>query len=258
MTPRKHDVENLTGAYVLHALDEDEATRFETHLGESEQTRAEVTELSDTAVLLGLAVEPVTPPASLKASIMAQLDSTPQLPREDVAVAPVDARFTGAAQAKAQARWFSRPVTALVAAAAAVVLIVGGGVAVSSISNNMQYQQAQADQLAAINAASDSQRVISEVDGGGSATLVWSAELGSSVLMVDGFEALPADKVYELWYINSDGARPAGTFTVGESGSTWRVLDGTMGAGDAVGVTVEPVGGSESPTTVPIVSIASA
>jgi anti-sigma-K factor RskA len=42
----------------------------------------------------------------------------------------------------------------------------------------------------------------------------------------------------------------------GES-TAWRVLTGEMAAGDAVGVTVEPQGGSNQPTTTPIVDIAS-
>ena len=87
---------------------------------------------------------------------------------------------------------------------------------------------------------------------------MWSNSLLSSALIMDGMEPLPAGKVYELWYINDSGARPAGTFTVPNDGRTWRVLDGEMVAGDVVGVTVEPAGGSDQPTTQPIVKIASA
>ena len=255
MTPRKDDAASLSGAYALDALDEADRKRFESHLAESEETRNELTELSDTAVLLGLAVDPVQPPATLKTSIMSALASTPQLPRLTAVETP--AVFTSAAQSKAQARWFARPVAILTAAAAAVVLIVGGGVVAGTISQSTQ-QQAQADQLAAINSAADSQRVVSKMTDGATATLVWSAQLKSSALIVDDMAALPSDKVYELWYIDSSGARPAGTFTVGSTGSTWRVLDGKMAAGDTVGVTVEPAGGSKAPTTTPIVAIASA
>ena len=256
MTPRKDDA-SLSGAYALHALGPDDEKRFEAHLAESEETRSELTELSDTAVLLGLAVDPVDPPASLKASIMSAIASTPQLPREvaaeqDAAVA----RFTPA-QAKAQSRWFTRPVTVLAATAAAIALIFGGGAVLGAI-NSMTQQQAQADQLAAINAADDSQRIAADVAGGGTATLVWSGELERAAVMVDGLAPLEAGKVYELWYIDSVGARAAGTFTVGPTGSTWRVLDGKMGSGDTVGVTVEPAGGSKKPTTAPIVAITSA
>jgi anti-sigma-K factor RskA len=159
------------------------------------------------------------------------------------------------AEQKARARWFSRPVAALTAVAAAIAITVGGGVIANTIGTNT-FQQQQADQLAAIYAAEDSQRADVEIPGGGTATLVWSGELGESALMVEGLEQLSADKVYELWYIHEkDGPRPAGTFTVGASGSTWRVLDGEMTAKDAVGVTVEPRGGSDTPTTDPVVVV---
>lgn len=256
MTPRKDDAASLSGAYVLDALDDIDRKRFEKHLVESEETRNELTELSDTAVLLGLAVAPVDPPAHLKANIMDALMSTPQLAPLPV-VEAVPEQFAGKAETKAQARWFTRPVTALAAAAAAVALIFGGGALATSINQNTQ-QQAQADQLAAINSASDSRRIVADVTGGGSATLVWSSTMASSALIMDGVAPLASGKVYELWYIDSSGARPAGTFTVGTSGSTWRVLTGKMGKGDTVGVTIEPAGGSTKPTTAPVVAITSA
>lgn len=255
MTPRKHEVASLSGAYVLNALNDDETKAFEAHLAESEETRNETTELADTAVLLGLAVQPETPPASLKASIMAQLATTPQLERE-VVIVP-DARFSSPAQAKAQARWFQRPLNAIVGVAAAVALIIGGGVAVNAISTNVT-QQAAANQLAAIYAADDSQSAKATVAGGGDATLVWAASLGTSALIVEGMNSLPSDKVYELWYISGGEARPAGTFTVSGDGKLWQILDGTMKSGDTVGVTVEPTGGSQKPSTDPVLVIESA
>ena len=245
---------NLSGSYALNGLDAADLAEFETHLQQSQATRDEVTELTDTAVLLGLAVEPVQPSAGLKASIMDQLDAHPQLP---VASPVATAAFESPAGRKAQARWFTRPVTALAAVAAAIALFVGGGVVTTSLAQN-SFAQQQADQLAAINSADDAQRASVDLADGGTATLVWSNSLLSSALIVDGLAPLPADRTYELWYINDAGARPAGTFGVAGSGSTWRVLDGTMKAGDTVGVTVEPRGGSDAPTTDPVVVIASA
>ena len=257
MNDRKDDAATLSGAYALNALDAAERELFEALLAESEETRNEVTELMDTAVLLGLAVDPVEPSAALRASILSKLATTPQLDR---VVAPaaerVAHRFSPAAQ-RAKARWFTRPVTVLVAAAAAIVLIVGGGVVANTISTN-NFENQQADQLAAINSADDSQRLVAEVDGGGTATLVWSTDLKSSALIVDGLAPLSAEQVYALWYIDAEGARAAGTFSVGEGGSVWRVLDGQMGFGDTVGVTIEPRGGSTIPTTDPIVVFESA
>jgi len=283
------DPATLTGAYALNALTPEQRDAFEAKLDESESLRHEVTELADTAVVLGLAVAPIDPPPALKANIMGLIASMPQLPPLETraassadagasvtdiasrqktvagtpvqqsgpveASAPVEA--PAPAERKAQSRWFTRPAIVLAGVAAAVGLIAGGGVLVNTIGD-ANTQQVQADALAAITSAEDSQQAAADVAGGGTAKLVWSNSLGSSAVMVDGLAVLDSDKVYELWYIDDEGARAAGTFTVGDSGATWRVLDGEMRAGDLVGVTVEPAGGSEQPTTDPIVAIQSA
>src|SRR5476649_101152 len=143
------------GSYVLDAMDDDEREEFETHLAGSEDLRNEVTELTDTAVLLGLAVEPVSPPPPLRQNIMARLGQLPQLEREE----PADQRES---HPKAQARWYRRPVIAMTAAAAAVALIVGGLAGV-----NLAIQGAatttQANALAAITTASDVQHAEASV-----------------------------------------------------------------------------------------------
>ena len=274
-----------SGAYVLNALSPSETQEFETHLAESETTRNEVTEMSDTAVLLGLAVTPVQPSSALKANLMAQIASMPQLsrdvapirtlpqPRSTAQVAPVASESTpvemsatesapqalSGTSAKAQARWFNRPLIALTSVAAAVALIIGAGAVTTLMGNNVGVEQQQADALAAITSAEDMQRTAAEVSTGGTATLVWSEELGSSAMIVDGVAELPEGSTYELWYIDAAGtATPAGLFNVSDSDRTLAVLEGKMDAGDTVGVTVEPEGGSSAPTTDPIVAIASA
>ncbi|WP_307852597.1 anti-sigma factor [Glaciihabitans sp. dw_435] len=234
-----------------------------------------MTELTDTAALLGLAVEPVQPSATLKANIMSMIASTPQLPRE---VAPVrtlqsvaslapEAVDAPAASAetpdaptavtrKAQARWFSRPVAALTAVAAAVAIIVSGGLIANSLSSS-NFQQQQASQLAAITSSADMQQAApTPVSTGGTATLVWSEDLGKSAMILNGVKSLPDNKTYELWYIDAAGAATsAGLLDSDSSDKIWRVLDGTASAGLTVGVTVEPNGGSDAPTTAPIVAI---
>jgi len=278
-----HDDPRLnTGAFALGALTPEELDRFIAASESDPDLAAEADGLSATAVLLGLASTPVEPSAKLKVDIMAAIASTPQLPRETVspvsdasdksgsvsdetvsdgsADAPRPVVKTGAAQQKAQARWFARPATLLVSAAAAIALFVGGGFVGSALTGGTPVVvDQQAAGLAEIYAASDTQSQRSEVDGGGVATLVWSNELGRSAVVVDGLEPLPAGSVYEAWYINDAGAAPAGTFdATGAHKTSWHLLDGTMSAGDTVGVTIEPAGGSKTPTTTPIVAIASA
>jgi len=248
--------------YRLGAEDEQEARAFE-----------------DIAAELALAAEPVEPRPELKAALFAKLASTPQLPAQDATapdataqddtaqdtpeppVAPetpsAEPSAAGPAERAAQRRWFQRPALLLGAAAAAVVLFIGGAFVGSALSGTNAYTSQQASALAQINAAGDVQHATANVEGGGTATLVWSGELGRSALVANDLPQLPSSKTYELWYIRDGQAIPAGTMEPADSGSTWRVLAGDMSAGDTVGVTVEPRGGSTKPTTPPIVAISS-
>lgn len=264
-----HDEKHLlSGAYSLNALTPDEAADFEHYAEGSEEARAEVASLSDTAVQLGLSTEPAQPSPELKNRLMAAIRTTPQL-EPPSQVDPVErgietVEVTSAAETpaerKARARWFARPVTILAAAAAAVLLFVGGalvGQLTDRPANNAALQ-AQAASLVELSAANDVQRAEGTVAGGGQATVIWSLQLRRSAVVLDELPALPADKTYQLWYIDSAGAKPAGTFEPAASGTTWHVLDGAMSGGDTIGVTVEPAGGSAQPTTKPIVAIPTA
>jgi anti-sigma-K factor RskA len=254
-----------SGAYVLDAMEEREREEFEAQLADSADLLNEVTELTDTAVLLGLAVAPVAASPALKQNILARLSQTPQLPREDAPVRALRALPAVLAEpdahsrstVKARVRWYAGPATAITASAAALLLIVvgivGANLAIQGANSN---EQAQA--LAAITASSDVQRAKVSVSTGGSATLVWSLHLKKSALIGADLKVLPAGKTYELWYISPAGTpTPAGLFE-SNGASTLQVLSGDLVRGDSVGVTIEPSGGSKAPTTKPIVAIASA
>ena len=227
MTEKKNPAD-LAGAYALNALSPEEKAEFDKHLAESEPARIQATELSDTAVALGLAAAPVQPSAALKSALMAKIASTPQLPAlpaaeataasattaPDAAPAPAQPAATvpaasappassasptrtGAAE-RARNRWFQRPAGFLLAAAAAIVLFVGGTFVGQAFDTN-QFVQQQAAQLVQINAAPDSARASTTTKDGHPATLVWSGELGLSALMIKDLPALPSDKDYQLW-----------------------------------------------------------
>lgn len=261
------ELHELSGAYALNALDESDRKEFERYLAGSEDARTEVAELSHAAVALGMSVRPVTPPPALKANLMALIAVTPQLSRTaPVAAVPsvdeqrsirdlADGRTgparSGRAEATAQQRWYRKPLNVIVAAAAAIALFAGGA-ALGQGLGDKSYELAQANSLAELTAASDVQQSVSDVAGGGSAKLLWSDELDRSAVLVDGLPQLEADRIYQLWYINDEGATSAGTFSAAESGTSWRVLDGDRIDNAAVGITVEPSGGSTSPTTDPL------
>ncbi|MDJ0347948.1 anti-sigma factor [Cryobacterium sp. PH29-G1] len=210
-------------------------------------------------------VAPVTPAAAEPTEVSgeaptAQVDTARTDPAAPRPVADIrsgtGSTSPGSAAERAQARWFKRPAQFLLAAAAAAALFVGGTFLGQTLNTN-QFESQQAAGLAQINAADDAQRAATTTADGQEATLVWSNKLGISAVLVDNLPALPSNQDYQLWYINAEGAVPAGTFDSSGDGTAWRVLDGTMHAGDQVGVTVEPNGGSDQPTSNPIVAFQS-
>lgn len=249
----------LAAGYALGTLTPEEIAAYEVFLAGSADARDVAAAYESTAAALGLDATPISPRPQLKADIMAMIAITPQHEPLDadpvIELAAIPAARPGAR--KAQARWSTTSVRILASAAAAAVLFAGGAFVGASLSGNDNAGELQqASELAQINSAPDAQRSTAAVVGGGTATLVWSDALGKSAILIDDLSELPSDKTYELWYIRDDVAQPAGTMDA-STATTWRVLDGAKAAGDTVGVTVEPKGGSEQPTTTPIVAIPS-
>ena len=298
MTERHDDPALLTGSHALDALSDDERELLEATFSDVPELRAEADSLRETALQLAYAVDPIEPPASMKASLMAQIASTPQaapvapaaadasdsVPSASVSSASVpgavgdagqEARFApatrrtragGSATAAAQRRWFQRPAAVLSTAAAVAVVFLGVGLGVGTAftpSNQPGPGTTQASSgLDRIYAASDFKRTTAKVSGGGTATVVWSNSLGKSAVILDGVAPAPKGKTYELWYIGSEGTggkiSSAGLMDGAADGVHSAVLTGTRSHGVTIGMTVEPEGGSEQPTTTPIMAVPTA
>ena len=138
-----------------------------------------------------------------------------------------------------------------VAAAGLVAAAVLGGVTVWT-QHQLTTAQAENQAIAAVLAAPDAQIASARTSAGGIATVVASHSAGSMVFTSVGLHALPPSNVYELWFLGKT-TRPAGLLPPARAGRTAPVLASGLTVGDKVGVTVEPAGGSSSPTTTPIV-----
>lgn len=78
MTERHDDPALMTGSHALDALSDDERALLEDALRTSPELQAENDSLRETALQLAYAVAPIEPPASLKASLLAQIATTPR------------------------------------------------------------------------------------------------------------------------------------------------------------------------------------
>ena len=221
------EIHALSGAYAVNALDDVERAAFERHLADCEVCAAEVAGLRETAAKLADAVATAPPPA-LRERILAQAATTRPLPP---VVGP---------RRRTPRRSF------LVAAAAAAVIAVGGGVALTQPWND----EPQLSASQQVMQAADTQQVSAPVQGGGQVTVYRSAKLHEAVLKADGMPPAPSGHVYQVWFQNSAGSMiSAGLMPAGKD---QMLLAGDARTAQAVGVTVEPEGGSESPTTTPV------
>lgn len=268
------DPRDLAAGYALGILTPEELARYEQFLEAHPRAVQQRDDFAETAAALGFDAPEVAPPPALKADLMALIARTPQeappqeAPSSPSQPAPVDNPVTppapsapegavGPVEAAARRRWFSKPAGYLSIAAAAAVIIVGG-VTLPTLLGPSSYQQQQQTALEQVRQAPDAQQATHSLASGEEATVIWSASLAKSVVVVDGLAELPSDKTYELWYIGDSGPVPAGTFDSAGSGTTVRALEGTMSAGAVVAITVEPAAGSDAPTTEPILAVPTA
>ncbi|WP_062297385.1 anti-sigma factor [Demequina maris] len=242
------NVHALIGAYAVDAVTPDERADFEAHLSACEDCSAELVGLREAAATLGEA-EAVTPPASLRASVLDEIGRTAQLPPLTEDDAPA-ARDAGGPVPLAQERHARRerhlwPRLA-VAAAVASVLAVGGLVG-STLMADREDQLALEKDVMMVTSAPDAK----SMDLGlGTAHLVVSEKMSSVVAMGDDCPHPKDGMAYQLWLVMDDGSKEAGpTFMPDSDGTFMTMVHMDMDGVTAIAVTEEPMGGSAEPTS---------
>lgn len=242
------DIHALSGAYAVDAVDDVERARFERHLADCDACRQEVAELREAAALL--ADEVATPaPDSLRASVLSGIARVRPLPpetleRAETAETSKSPESSETPTPAVRRRWLP----ALVAAAVLAVVGVGVGVTQPWREDSAQTQLSAADRVLQ---APDARSVSLSFDDGSTATLTRSMSEGRAVIRTEDMAAPPAGKVFELWLQNDAGDMvPAGVMPV--QPDLTLLLEGDAATATAAGITVEPEGGSERPTTDPI------
>ncbi|MFC5817719.1 anti-sigma factor [Nonomuraea harbinensis] len=236
----------LSGAYAAHALPPADVASFEEHLSSCRTCPSEVSRLRETAARLALAVA-TPPPASLRPRVL-----TAAHRRHDT-VHPAADRTPRADVLPPRRGWRAKAVAGLaaVSAAAAVALGVVAFDARRDLGDLRAGHGALVTEVAAVLAAPDARTVRHRIASGGTGVAVVSRERGRILFTSSGMPELPPSKVYALWLMNPDGVRPAGLLDRGEDGLTAPVV-ADLRDDVRLGLTVEPAGGSDRPTTRPI------
>ncbi|MEU9147999.1 anti-sigma factor [Streptomyces sp. NPDC048349] len=236
------DAHTLAAAYALGALEDGERKVFEAHLQACETCQQEVAEFEATAARLAAAVSQ-PPPAAAKAQVMAAIDDVRQLPPRT----PVPAT-------KPAPGGMLRRRAVPLALAASVAAAALGGIAVWQTQNGQDYKQQarqaqqKLDVVSAVLAAPDARTVHGRAANGALTTVVASDRQNKAVFTAANLPAPAPGKTYQLWLDHDGTMRPAGL--IHDDGTV--VLTGNPTDAGAVGLTLEPAGGSPQPTTKPL------
>ncbi|WP_404191717.1 anti-sigma factor [Streptomyces tauricus] len=242
------DLHTLTGAYALHALSDEEREAFERHLADCEACARETAELSATAARLGLAVS-VPPRPAMREDVLRQIATV----RQEGPAGPALPRRARTRSRGSRTRPVSRWALAACLAAAAAL----GGTAV------WQHERAEdaleqarradrgADGIAAVLTAPDARSRTTKLAGGATGTVVVSDSRDRAVFMAARMAEPPRGKVYQLWFDDDGTMRSAGLMDPSRT-SQAVLMRGAVGGASGMGVTVEPKGGSEQPTSTPL------
>ena len=263
---RRGDLHSLAAPYALDALEPAERVRFEQHLKDCTRCAAEVRTLSEDAVRLAWPTAVPAPPA-MRDRVLAAVRTTAQEPAARQEHARQDAGRARAPQLPPHV-WGTQPPPsrsraprsrplfvpfATATAAAALVVASLFAVQADKTQDTLNAERAQAREIAHVLAAPDARSTTGQDSRGGRIGVIASASEGRAVVTLSGYGALPSDRVRQLWLMRSD-ARPRslGLF----AGDTPLVTSGLNKSATSLAVTVEPDGGSEQPTTQPVVQLA--
>jgi anti-sigma-K factor RskA len=231
------DVAALISAYALGCLEPDQAAIAERHISASDDCRRAYEDALETAAALALAVVDSEPPAGLRERIVAAA-------RAERTPAAVPAPKLAARRRPSLAGLLT-PSTgfAILGVAAAVVLALIAVAQHDRASSARDRQEALVSLLSAPNA-----RIVPLKPSAGGAPDGRVVVAGSRAAIVSSLRRAPAGQTYQAWGLRP-GGEPVPLPTFSERGAV--VVLNDVSKYTAFGITVEPDGGSQKPSSAP-------
>jgi anti-sigma-K factor RskA len=225
------------GAYVLYALEDDEAADFATHLSTCAACRKEVADLQVVVDTLPLAAPVEMPSAALRSRIMTVVESEAQLLR--AAGPKADAPPTRRRERRGLGGRLAalRPLPAASLATVLIALGIGGGILIDR------------------SGAPDTKTMSATIAAAGASGKLHITN-GHIELALSKMPPPPKGRVYQVW-LKRDGGAPQPThtlFNVRNDGQAVVRVDEKANGADELLVTAERSGGSMVPTSQPVLT----
>lgn len=258
--PNSEDMHALAAAYALDAVDDDERAVFETHLASCPDCQREVAEFA--ALSVGMSDTLVAePPPALRDRLLTEVAATPQ-DRVDTADTTPSPGITGATEpgvpaevggdelaARRVAQHRTAPPNRWWLAGVAAAAIAVGAVAVTQWPDN---PSASIQAVQEVLDAPDAVKTTESLEEA-SVTVVTSYSLDRSVVQTTDMAAAPEGQDYQLWFVHGDETAISAGLLPRDGSQV--LLEGKPASAVAVAITLEPAGGSEQPTSEPLVAV---
>jgi anti-sigma-K factor RskA len=228
--------DEVIDAYVLGALPEQERRELEEYLAAHPERQAEIDELGNVASLLALSPPEQEPSPELRRSIMAVVEAQRPPARTRSWLAGVKELLS----------------VRNLALGAAALLVIG------LFSWNMLLQGQVKDLQGQVASLQDSQQSRMVALAGTGAAQRAEAEVillkdHKAVLMAEDMPRVPENKTYQIWVIEDDVPQPSGLFEA-DGDTVAAVVEKPLDEDDVIAITIEPNGGSQQPTTDPMLT----
>lgn len=232
--------DDLKEAYVLGALPDDERATVEAYLALHPERQAEVDELAGVTGLLALAPPEYEPSADLRRRVMDAVEAESARPR--------------AARQRPASSWLDRFAGLRnVALGAAAVLVVGLLSWNVLLQGDIEELRGQVEEARSANQSQETREIAL---GGSWAEQGASAEVTAlkddrAILVVEDMPSMPKDRTGQVWVIHDDKPLPSGLLDPSGNMAATAITTPLRGA-EAIAVTIEPAGGSDKPTSDPV------
>ncbi len=236
--------EELKDAYVLGALPQEEQAEFERYLAAHPERQAEVDELGAFANLLAFSPQQQDPPPELRRKVMevVEAEAAPRRARRRPIFAGIREYLNG---------WN----LALGAAAMLVIGLLSWNVLLQDQVQDLtgQVEEVRTDERPEQQQVQEGRTIPLEgawAQQGASAEVAFIDE-DRVVLVAENMPSVPENRTCQIWVIHDDVPTPSGLFDP-DGNVTATAVTTSIEKADAIAVTVEPAGGSEKPTSDPV------
>jgi anti-sigma-K factor RskA len=273
--PRHTDADDLV-LYAMQLLPGDEAAAITRHLDQCDQCRVELARVHDDLAVYASAVDIKSPPPAARQRLIQQVARekkiAPAARPQAEPHAPISFGRSGSVFAeevpeprrsagRAFLAWSGWGIAAGLAVALGFLYGDRSTLRETLVSQAGQIQRLTADAATAhqlMDALTDPKAVrvtlntAPQPKAAPAGGVTYNPEKGTLIFLASNLDPLQALKTYELWVIPADGSAPipAGTFHPDDQGNA-SVIMPTLPRGIAAktfGVTIEPAGGSQTPT----------